>query len=141
MGLFDSEKKMIDDLREKAVEEIANECIRLIAKNAPIWSGEYVGSITVETGPSPESYPRHDDMTIEEPLPPGTWKAARAAALNKGKAQTKAASKTKRIHIGNSAPHAHKVEAKHGIYFGTFHGVNNFEADKAIKRAEAKVKK
>ena len=140
MGLFDSDKKMIDDLAEVAVEALANEAIKIIAKNAPIWSGEYVSSITVETGSSPKSYARSDSPVIEEPLEPGMGQAARAAAVAKGKVESKVASKTKLIHIGNSAPHAHKVEQKHGIYFGATDVIRS-KADAIVKRAEAKVKK
>lgn len=140
MGLFDSDKMMIEELREKAVEALANECIKIISKNAPIWSGEYVSSITVETGPAPKSYARSDESVIEEPVGPEMGLAMRAAALAKGKAETKAASKTKLVHIGNSAPHAHKVEMKHGIYFGTREAVIS-KADGIVKRAELKVKK
>lgn len=131
---------MIQNVLEQAVDELASECVKIIAKNAPIWSGEYVSSITVETGETPKSYPRSESAIIEEPLEEGMGMAMRAAAIGKGNAEIKAASKTKLIHIGNSAPHAHKVEAKHGIYFGTADAVE-LKSDAIVRRAEAKVKK
>jgi len=139
MALFEKDLKKINKIVERAVKDLAKTAVDLVANNAPIWSGQYVKSITVEATEKAQSYPRGEMPVTSPQVDPVAQESMRAAAKSEGHASIETAIGAKIIHIGNSALHAHIVEMKHGVYIGS-QGVLAEMADAIVKRAETKVK-
>jgi hypothetical protein len=139
MALFEKDLKKINNIVERAVKDLAKTAVDLVVKNSPIWSGDYVSSITVERADNAQSYPRGESPVISGEIDALSQESMRSSARGKGHASIESSAGAKIIHIGNSALHAHIVEMKHGVYIGSG-GVLAEMADAIVKQAEAKVK-
>jgi hypothetical protein len=110
--------KYIDEALEIAVGEFAKAAATVIIKEAPVWSGQYVASIDVETGEIATAYPRYDMIGVKPKMSDSEIASFKESKHDKLvaeiKMQVKAGAKT--IHLNNAAPHALIVEAKYAPY-------------------------
>lgn len=138
--LFQKEKKMIDKLLNQVVYEFAKEAVERTISVSPVWSGEYVHSMNLTTGPAAPEHTRYN-RPFDRNKPRVDQAAARASALTQATSQAEALkqSKAKTIHLTNAAPHALIVEGMHAP-FAQAEGLLKGIQQAIIKRAEAKVK-